>query len=248
MQVWTTAILLSLMLQGASGPPLRPLAEVLGGVSKNVKESQDSLPDFLCNEKVRSTNYRSGKMRDQKIVESIFSIQQSSEHREILAIDGKAAKKGAKMPGLPVNIRGSLNYMINATFSPEMLRWYDFAQKPEEAGRLIIQYETKPDQREMTWNISGDLKLARDTGKAWIDPVAMQVTRFERNLLNIGRLSTWKITIEQSAFTISDKQFWLPKSFLTEITESDPRNTGTFLAEYTNCKKFTTEIMIRVQQ
>jgi len=141
----------------------------------------------------------------------------------------------------------SFNYMINATFSPAMLRWYDFTQKSEEGSRLVIQYETKKDQGVMTWNINGDLKAAHDTGKAWIDPLEMQVTRFERNLLNIGRMSAWKITIEQSPFAIGDRQFWLPKSFLTEIAERDPRDTGTFLAEYTNCKKFTTEIQIRVQ-
>lgn len=195
-----------------------------------------------------STTYRSGKKRDQKTVESIYSFQQSREHREILAIDGKPAKKGAKMPGLPVNIKGSFNYMIKMTFSPEMLRWYDFAEKPEEDSRFVVQYETKKEQREMVWNINGDLKVWHDTGKAWIDPVAMQVARFERNLLNIGRFSAWKMTIDQSPFMIGDRRFWLPRSFLTEITESDPRDTGTFLAEYTGCKKFTTEIQIRVQQ
>ena len=246
MLLWTSVTLLLLMLQGAATPP-RPLADILEGVSKNVKESQTSLPDFLCSERVTSTAYRDGKKRDQKTVESIYSFQPSKEHREILTVDGKPAKKGAKMPGLPVNILGSFNYMINATFSPEMLRWYDFTQKSEEESRLVVQYESKKDPGKMIWNINGDLKAAHDTGKAWIDPLAMQVTRFERNLHNIGRMSAWKITIEQSPFAIGDRQFWLPKSFLTEITERDPRDTGTFLAEYTNCKKFTTEIQIRVQ-
>ena len=246
MHAWIAVTLLTLMLQGAAGTRAPQLADLLGSVSKNVKESQASLPDFLCNERVTSTAYRSGKMRDQKIVESIFSIEKSNEHREILAIDGKSAKKGARMPGLPVNITGSFNYMINAAFSPEMLQWYDFTQNPEE-GRFVVHYETKKEQKQMIWNINGDLKPAHDTGKAWIDPAAMQVARFERNLLNIGRMSVWKITIEQSPFTIGEGQFWLPKSFLTEITERDPRDTGTFLAEYTNCKKFTTEIQIRVE-
>ena len=248
MQIWTPIALLSLMMQAAAAPPAASLTGILGNVSGNVKESQASLPDFLCNERVTSTAYRSGKRRDEKIVESIYSVQKSREHREILAIDGKTAKKGTKMPGLPVNITGSFNYMINTTFSPEMLQWYAFTQNPEEAGRLVVQYETKSDQRAMTWNINGDQKLAHDTGKAWIDPAAMQVARFERNLLNIGRISAWKITIDQSPFPIGERQFWLPKSFLTEIIESDPRDTGTFLAEYSNCKKFTTEVQIRVQQ
>jgi hypothetical protein len=102
--------------------------------------------------------------------------------------------------------------MINAAFSPEMLQWYDFTQNPEE-GRFVVHYETKKEQKQMIWNINGDLKPAHDTGKAWIDPAAMQVARFERNLLNIGRMSVWKITIEQSPFTIGEGQFWLPKSF-----------------------------------
>jgi hypothetical protein len=74
----------------------------------------------------------------------------------------------------------------------------------------------------------------------------MQVARLERNLLNLGgNESAWKITIDQAPFTIGERQFWLPSRFLTEITERDPKRTGTFLAEYSNCKKFTAEITIR---
>jgi hypothetical protein len=249
MQETGAVVLLSLViLQGAVGPAPRQLADILGPVSRNVQEGADALPDFLCNEKVTSTTYRSGKARDQKIVESIFSIRQSRENREILAIDGKPAKKNAKMPGMPVNIRGSFNFNVNVTFAPKMLQWYEFAQKPEDAGRVVVDFETKSGQQEMIWDINGDLKAAHDKGRAWIEPATMQVARFERNLLNIGDFSAWKVTIEQTPFVIGDKQFWLPKSFLTEITEKDARNTGTFLAEYTNCKKFTTEIKIRAPE
>ena len=39
------------------------LNEVLGAVSKNVKEFQDQLPDFVCNERVTSRQFDSGRMR-----------------------------------------------------------------------------------------------------------------------------------------------------------------------------------------
>ena len=96
-------LLPAVLLQGAAAQ-VQQLPAILESVSKNVKETRDSLPDFLCSEKVTSTTFESGRQRDQKIVESIYSIRQSREQREILTVDGKPAKKGAKMPGLPVNI------------------------------------------------------------------------------------------------------------------------------------------------
>ena len=225
MNTWIVILLPAVLLQGTAAQ-VQQLPAILESVSKNVKETRDSLPDFLCSEKVTSTTFESGRQRDQKIVESIYSIRQSREHREILTVDGKRAKKGAKMPGLPVNILGSFNHMITATFGPEMLRWYDFEQKAEESGRLVVQFETKPEQRAMIWNINGDQKVAHDTGTAWIDPEAMQVLRNERNLWNIGSMTGWKITIDQAPFTLGDRKFWLPKSFLTEVREKDPRKKG----------------------
>jgi len=98
----------------------------------------------------------------------------------------------------------------------------------------------------MIWNINGDQITAHDTGQAWIDTSSMQVSRMERSLLNLGRYATvWKITIDQTPVNIGERQFWLPKVFITDITERDPKNTGVFRAEYSNCKKFTTEILIR---
>ena len=240
-------VALALMLpQDVPNGPQDLFPRFLDAVSRNVKRTEDLLPDFLCNEKVTSTSFKSGKQEGQKIVESIFSVRQSRESREILTIDGKPARKGAKMPRLPVNITGSFNYMINTTFSPRALEWYQFVPSPLESGKFKIQFETKQDQKAMTWNIDGDQRLAHDTGHAWIDTSSMQVSRLERNLLNLGGHETaWKITITQAPFTIGEQQFWLPSMFLTEITERDPKKTGTFLAEYSNCKKFTAEITIR---
>jgi hypothetical protein len=249
MQVVTTlTLMVSVLLQGTT----LQLADILTAVSRNVKESRDALPDFLCNEKVTSTRFNAAKTREQRVVavESIYSIRQGNEHRDILAIDGKPAKKGAKMPHMPLNIIGSFNISIGETFAPKVLPLYSYvlAQQADESRRLVIQFETKKDQQGLRWNIFGDIRAADDTGQAWIDPKSMQVVRFERNLHNVGSgFSSWKNTIEQMPVDVKEKQFWVAKTFVTEIVEKDSRSGFTFLAEYSNCKKFTTEITIRPQ-
>jgi hypothetical protein len=80
-----------------SKAPAAPLDQVLASVSRNVREFQQLLPDFVCNEKITSTAYESGNLKETRTVESIFTaIQKPSpgphgqlaftESRDIIAI------------------------------------------------------------------------------------------------------------------------------------------------------------------
>jgi hypothetical protein len=62
----SSAVLSLVLLQGVPGSSPNQLADTLGAVSRNVKESQDQLPDFLCNEKVTSTTFKSGKKQSER--------------------------------------------------------------------------------------------------------------------------------------------------------------------------------------
>jgi hypothetical protein len=98
----TMALVSLLFLQTTATSPSQKVDEVVAAVSKNVDTFWNQLPDFICNEKITSTSFESGKIRDQKIVESIFtSSRKSGPQRQITSIDGKPAKKNAKMPDLP---------------------------------------------------------------------------------------------------------------------------------------------------
>src|SRR5437667_11059719 len=123
-----------------SGSPAsaQPLNEVLGPVSQNVKEFQDLLPDFVCNERITSTRFDSGKMRKERVVDSIFTgIQRSSrenqvrfafvESREVVAIDGKLAPKGAPFPKLPYRFAGGFSSLLIMTFAPDNLQYHDYS-------------------------------------------------------------------------------------------------------------------------
>ncbi len=69
----TSLLLAALFLFQA---PTASLDHVLASVSKNVREFQDLLPDFVCNEKITSTAYESGKLKETRTVESIFTAIQ----------------------------------------------------------------------------------------------------------------------------------------------------------------------------
>src|SRR4051812_15189148 len=98
--IGTTTLVSLLFLQSDTAiPPPLAVSEVVAAVSKNVEEFWKMLPDFVCDEKITSTTYSSGKVREQKIVESIFtSSRKNGSQREIKSINGKPAKKNAKMP------------------------------------------------------------------------------------------------------------------------------------------------------
>src|SRR4051812_23468530 len=86
--------------------------EALDAISKNVREFQNQLPDFVCTEKITSTEYEADKVVRKRAVESLFTgVQRSTdqnrvhfaftESREVIAIDGKPARPGTAFPKLP---------------------------------------------------------------------------------------------------------------------------------------------------
>jgi hypothetical protein len=252
MAVFGTTTLVSLLFLQSSAvtltSPPQPVNDVVAAVSKNVEEFWKVLPDFVCNEKITSTTYTSGKVRAQKVVESIFiSDRKTGSHREITSIDGKPAKKNAKLTGLPVNMSTGFGFIIQSTFTSNILQYHDYAFSPQRDadGKIAVQFETKKEQQKIKWDLDRKALVARDSGVAWIDPASMQVVRIERNFLNLpNRLSRMTLSSEYGPVTFGKNSFMLPQYLRTELTESDPAKTGTFLAEYTNCRKFGAEVQI----
>jgi hypothetical protein len=235
-------------LQATLSPPSKPASEVVEAVSKTAREYRDRLPDFLCNEKITSATFDSGKLREQKIVESIFTPSQKvGAQREIVAIDGKPAPKNAKMPGLPIRWDATFGWLLEAAFSPGILQYHDYVldQQSNPAGMLILEYKTRTGQKGMDWPIYGETRVARDAGTAWIDTASMQVVRIERNFLNLpSAASRLFATTDFGPVNIGGKQYWVPNTLRIESAERDPRKTALFVAEYSGCKKFGADVKV----
>jgi hypothetical protein len=238
--------------------PTASLDQVLASVSRNVREFQDLLPDFVCNEKITSTAYESGKLKETRTVESIFTAVHKpspgprgllvfTETRDITAIDGIPARKGARMPKLPAAMFGGFGALLSMTFSPENLQYHQYERDGVLDGdaRIVIRFTTTEGQRELRTFLDGEGLINRDKGVAWIDSDSMQVVRLQRDFFSLPRtLRQLRNTVDYGSVMIGDRQFWLPRSMRTDVTDRDPRKTKTFLAEYTNCKRFTAEIKI----
>jgi hypothetical protein len=254
----SSLVMALLLLQGQGSSLPRSVDEVLTAVSKNVKEFQERLPDFICDERITSSTFESGLIRTMKTVESVFTaVQKSSrapdngrlaftETREITSIDGKRVRKGTTMPRLPFAMFGGFSALVSMTFSPQNLEFHTYTlNKTLDDGRLVVQFATKEDQQELRTFLGGESQVARDTGTAWIDPTSYQVMRLERNFLNLPRgLSRLKFTADYGPTVVGDREFWLPLIMRSDATDRNPRKTRVLLADYTNCKKFSAEIKL----
>jgi hypothetical protein len=237
------------------------LANVIADVSAHVKEFQELLPDFVCSEKITSTRTDPGKSTRQKTVESVFTVVQKlsrgnrhmtiTETRDVTAIDGKPVRQGTKMPDLPFSSGSGFSAVLVMTFSPQSTDVHNYemrgADKLGEGDRLLVQFETKADQTKLRTFLNGRSFPLKDVGKAWIDSASMQVVRLERHLLNIpSALSSYSNTIDYGPVTIGERQFWMPKMVRADVTEKDVKKTGTYIAEYSNCRKFTANVEIKI--
>jgi hypothetical protein len=257
------AIVVMLMfVHVVSGSPVfaQSVSEVLNSVSRNVKEFQDMLPDFVCNERITSTEFESGEVVKEKIVDSVFTgVQRSNvenrvrfafnESREVVAIDGKAVRKGTAFPKLPYRFAGGFSSLLVTTFAPDNLQLHDYAigdnYKSGSASAVLMRFATKPDQQNLRAQFQGTRLLAKDVGAAWIDLTSFHVLRLQRQSLNLPpSLIRSTATADYAPVTIGENQFWMPLTIRAEVTEKNSRTTLSYFAEYSDCRKFTADIKI----
>jgi hypothetical protein len=247
------------LLQGAA-TNAQLLNDVLSAVSNNVNEFQSLLPDFVCNERVTSTEFDSRRMIKETVVESIFTgVQQTNvenrfrvaftESREVLTVNGKPARKGAPFPKLPYRFTGGFSSLLITTFAPENLQYHNYniadSYKSGDSSALLIQFATREGQQRLRVLFQGTRLFSKDVGAAWIDQTTFKVLRLQRQALNLPSGFTRSMaTADYGPVTIGEKQFWMPKRIRAEVDERNSRATLSYVAEYTDCRRFTTDIKL----
>src|SRR5262249_44797816 len=214
------------------------------------------LPDFVCSEKITSMRMDSGRVTSQKIVESIFTSLQTpqrglafTESRDVVTIDGKPVRPGTSMPRLPFGMGGGFGSLLTMTFSPANIKVHDYEVPDTEkldSGMVFIRFRTKPGQRQLGEILNGHAFYSNDIGKALIDVRTMQVLRLERQSLdNPPPFASNSTAVDYGPVTIGDREFWMPQMVRSEVVERNPKKTGLYTAEYTDCRKFTATVEIK---
>jgi hypothetical protein len=248
-------------LQSLSGNALaQSREEVLDRVSKNVKEFQEQLPDFVCTEKVTSTEFEAGKRIKQKVVESTFTgVQRSTaenrvnfaftESREVVAIDGKPVRNGTPFPKLPYRYAGGYSSLLVTTFAPDNLEIHNYSigdtYKSGSSSSLLVRFATKEDQQKLRGIFQGTQLVAKDIGAAWIDQKTFRVLRLQRQSLNLPpTLSRSIATVDYGPVTIGGTEFWMPTRVRADVDERNSRLSVSYVAEYSDCRKFMADIKL----
>ena len=252
--------LICLLLVSASlfaSQQIQPIDVVLSRVSANVKEFRESLPDFVCSEKLTSTYYENDVISRQVIVESVFMGRQQkngrlnfTESREVLSINGRAVSKRATLPDLPAVFAGGFSSVLQMSFAETEVRYHDYtipSQTLAGSDVFLITFQTKPDQRAIQILLDGKSYNDRDIGKALIDRESMQVVRLRREFLNIPK--EWKSYVADISYARTDiggRPFWLPQTVTSEMTKKKKNEKSVYFAEYSNCRRFETAVEIKV--
>jgi hypothetical protein len=135
------------------------------------------------------------------------------------------------------------------TFAPENLQYHEYSiadrYKSEGTEALLIRFSTKEGQQRLRAAFQGTQLVAKDVGAAWIDSKSYRVLRLVRQSLNLPRVFTRSAaTVDYSPVTIDEKQFWMPSKIRAEVTERNSGASVSYIAEYSECRKFTAQIRI----
>ncbi len=236
--------------------------DVIARVSTNVQEFQDLLPDFVCEEKVTSTKMESGRITKQRIVESIFTgVQKPStkgnvrlsytESREVTSVDGKAVRHGARFPKLPFVNSGGFSSIMVMTFASKNLPYHNYeltgSERIRDLNTLVVRFVTKEGQQELGTYFQGRRFNAKDVGTAWIDADSMQIARLELRFLNLPpTFASYSTAVDYGPSIIGERQFWLPTTVRADLGERNSKQTASYVAEYSHCRKFVASVEIKV--
>jgi hypothetical protein len=232
--------------------PPATVDEVLARIQTNTGEFEQSLPDFVCDEKVTSKGVHKGKLTERTVESHFVGLQKKNgnksftETREIVTIDGKPARRGQKMDA-PFLFGGGFSSVLNLTFAAKNTESQTYKITGEEIleGRpaLVIEFATKEGQKDLFFDNGSRVVAENDTGKAWFDKESLRILRLERHYLNVPKGSTPVIAeVEYGEVRIGDKPFWMPLTVRAEAAAfqigSSHAENGLYLAVYSNYRKF----------
>jgi hypothetical protein len=224
-----------------------PVSTEGAGVSMN--QVWNSLPDFVCKERIVSSTVEKGKTKEQRVIESVFMAQRKTqsradgsslysvvESREMTAIDGKAASKNARIPSAPLLFDG---LAANILFISDVPR-YQAGPASNLDGRLTIRigFTTRNSQEFL------QLEFPAAVSSVQIDTQSSETLHVESRFGSLHGGSGIPVSADFQSIEIDGKAYWLPRLVKAEA-KTGKNETATYVAEYTDCRKFVVTVQIR---
>ena len=254
------AVILLLGVLVASHPalaqqtPSPTLDEILLRLESNLHRYDTQVPNFFCSEHVVSSVV-SGKNHQSTITDSIFRLKRTLkpgqaatliESREIKAVNGTPVE-GRDIHG-PTILAGVFSGGLD-TVSLSQKACMSYTLQPSEPGHsgepYVVRFATMPGQRP-----SSCVLKEEGSGRAFIDPATMQVTRMElivpHHIILPATVGVWRISIGYAPVLLGGQTFWMPSTITSRATPGDLEDptVWSFNAHYSNYHKL--EVSFRI--
>jgi len=152
-----------------------------------------------------------------------------------------AAPEGQLLGG-PVVLGGVFSGGLDAV-SLRQKTCMSYTLQPIELGRqntlYVIQFTTQPDAKHRSECVLKE----EGTGRVFVDPSTMQVTRMEliapNHHINPTEIGTWYISIDYAPTVFAGQTFWMPTTITSTETPADAYTPTvySFSATYTDYHK-----------
>jgi hypothetical protein len=226
----------ALWAQRAKTPTLE---EVLERLETNLNRYDADVPSFFCDEHVISQVVPGTRDQD-SVTDSVFRLKRAPnadhtttlvESREIKSVDGKAATS-QKMEG-PTLLSGVFEGGL-AVVSPSQTACMNYTlqrtKRSQPAEPYIIRFATVLTPE----NTADCLLQEKSKGRAFVDPVSMQITHLElttpRHVIVRGDAYTSRVagervlTVDYAPIVLGGETFWMPSTISSRTTSG----AGTF--------------------
>lgn len=242
-------LLIALHSALAQQTPSPKLDEILLRLENNLRHYEAQVPDLFCKEHVVSSMAYGQKHQD-TVTDSVFRLKRVPnphqattlvESREIKAINGTPAE-GERING-PSILSGVFSGGLDiVSLNQKICMRYTLAPiNPEHSGDpYVIDFATLARNHPP----SGCILKEDGTGRIFIDPATMQVTRMELTVPNHtiipAVVGTWKISIDYAPIPLGGQTFWMPRTITSTATPNedvDDPTVWSFRARYADYHK-----------
>ncbi len=234
--------------QPAGQPTVQPtLDQVLTAVHDNFDAYLSSVPNLFADEHVVSSMHGDMMRNNGTKTDSIFRLRRGTtedhtvdliESREVRTKRGSAAGRDQELDG-PSTATGLFSYGA-LDLSPDLKLCYDYRLETRQrqlhrTAVLVVDYT-----RRAGLTAGSQCPITEPvTGRAFVDPVSMQIARVEQRLsqheIYREKLGVWSWSVDYAPQSLGGKVFWLPRTISSQSSMVDGRHTQwSFVATYRN--------------
>lgn len=228
----------------AQHAPTPTLDEMLLRLENNLSHYDKQVPNFFCDEHVVSSlSY--GQRHQSTVTNSVFRVVRTpsgtlTESHEVKSVNGAPAK--GEHVGGPAILSGVFTGGLDAV-SLRQKACMSYTLQPIEPGHsdkpYVIQFTSLPNLQRHSECVLKE----EGTGRVFIDPDTMQVTRMElrvpNHVINPADIGVWYISINYAPILLVGQTFWMPTTLISTATPSDvyAPTVYSFSARYTDYHK-----------